>query len=198
MAKLAKSGRARWPVCTKNRILKKKCLIVVNSPELFSCAAWGRLWQRFCFLFKRIQSIVWRWSCQIWQLINCFLLLPDIPMQAFGQRGEPVRNLILGTNRWHRINRSRHMKTIAMLKFLSFSSIERYPCSVTAVWWHGNFQFYSSWYNNWSKGQWVRADGGDHDSGHRGVNHGGPGGHSVGRAARGCRDDEAIPLDRCD
>ena len=42
------------------------------------------------------------------------------------------------------------------------------------------------------------ADGRDHDGRDGGVDHGGSGGHGVGRRAGGRADDEAVALDRRD
>lgn len=40
------------------------------------------------------------------------LLLANVPVQALGQRVEPVGYLVLGADRRHGVNRSRHSQTV--------------------------------------------------------------------------------------
>ena len=48
---------------------------------------------------------------EVGELVKVLLLLPHVPVEALGERGEPVRDLILRAYRRHRVDRRGHAET---------------------------------------------------------------------------------------
>ena len=81
-----------------------------------------------------------------------------------------------------------------MTELLLLPPVEGDPGGVPAVWAHQDLQLHAGGHNNRAERQRVGTDGRDHDGGHRGVDHAGPGRHSVGRAAGGSGDNQPVAL----
>lgn len=122
-----------YAICTGQMFLQK-CLKKGSSGVLlfFLRLIWQGDWLLLRFL-KGVHCVIWWGSRQVRELVEMLLLLANIPMQAFGQRSKPVRDLILGANRRHWINGCGHMKAVSMLEFLALTSVKRHPSRVTTV-----------------------------------------------------------------
>jgi len=94
---------------------------------------------------------------EVGQLIKVLLLLSHVPVEAFGQGGEPVWDLILGADRGHGVDRGGDVQAakcikkafqisynitfhyfltlpITMGEFLAFASIKWHPRCIPAIW----------------------------------------------------------------
>jgi len=70
---------------------------------------------------------------EVGELVQSFLLLPDIPMETLSQRVKPVSDLVLSTDGWYGVDGCGDPQTVTMTQLLPFPSVKGDPGSVPAV-----------------------------------------------------------------
>ena len=61
-------------------------------------------------LLEGVEGVVGRRPRHVRHLVELSLLLPDVPVEALGQGGEPVGDLIGRADGRHRVDRGRHVQ----------------------------------------------------------------------------------------
>ena len=56
----------------------------------------------------RVERVVGGAAREVGELVEVLLLLPDVPVEALGERGEPVGDLVLRAYRRHRVDGRGH------------------------------------------------------------------------------------------
>ena len=60
----------------------------------------------------RVERVVGGAAREVGELVEVLLLLPDVPVAALGERGEPVGDLVLRAYRRHRVDRCGHAEAV--------------------------------------------------------------------------------------
>ena len=60
----------------------------------------------------RVKGVVGGAAREVGELVEVLLLLPDVPVEALGERGEPVGDLVLRAYRRHRVDGRGHAEAV--------------------------------------------------------------------------------------
>lgn len=98
-------------------------------------------------------------SGQVGQLVQALLPLADVPVQAFGQRIEPIGDLVLGAYARHRVDGGRYVEAITMEQLLTVPAVKRNPRTISAIRRKSNLQLHTGRQHDRPEAQRVWTDG---------------------------------------